>query len=220
MVLLLSTRIKPTSLMITTGIFESTPSSTPIYILSRSRIFSLGLGLMFTGMAVGPTLGAFMIRSTGQLLSVYYVAAGIHTLYAFLVWFVLPQSLSLSYRLRAREKYAEELRAGVSERGDRLGVRLLVLFKRLFSFLTPLAVFGPEAKEINNNPLKKRRDWNLTLMSLAYAFTITIMVRALFELGNSFLTSTVGFLYLQVPICCFNLRLDFGNCEPSRILKF
>ncbi|KAF9444748.1 MFS general substrate transporter [Macrolepiota fuliginosa MF-IS2] len=142
----------------------------------RSRIFSLSLGLVFTGMAIGPTLGALLIRSTGQILSVFYVSAGSHLIYAFLVWFILPESLSLSYRLRARAKYAEEVQVDSSGRNRSFTVRLLVVTRRLFAFLSPLSVLSPEVKDSSSNPLKKRkRDWNLTLLGIAYALTTSIM---------------------------------------------
>jgi hypothetical protein len=51
------------------------------------------------------------------------------------------------------------------------------MVKRLFVFLAPLNTFFPEVREMNNNPLKKRRDWNLTLLGLAYFMMSSIMVR-------------------------------------------
>ncbi|KXN92843.1 hypothetical protein AN958_06822, partial [Leucoagaricus sp. SymC.cos] len=137
---------------------------------SRSRIFSLGLGLMFSGMAIGPTLGSLLIHSTGQLIAVFYAAAAMHILYALVVWFILPQSLTLSYRLRAREQYAQELRADVEQSG-----RFLFFVKRLFSFLRPLTVLTPTLKEASSPLKREKKDWNLTLMALAYMTTISIM---------------------------------------------
>lgn len=100
-------------------------------------------------------------------------------LYTLLIFFVLPESLSLRSRLRARARYSDEVRAEAPERSPRFGIRVLVWVKRLFAFLTPLAVFSPQAQEVQNNPLKKRRwDWNLTLMGITYGLVISIMVRA------------------------------------------
>ncbi len=144
---------------------------------NRSRIFSLALGLLFIGFAFGPTLGSLLIRTTGQVLSVSYLATGIHILYTFMVWFVLPESLSLRSRLRARARYAHEHRADASERSHRFGGRTLPLVKRLFAFLTPLGVFSPQVQEVNNNPLKRKRDWNLTIMGITYGLMVSIMVR-------------------------------------------
>ncbi|KAF9014116.1 major facilitator superfamily domain-containing protein [Cyathus striatus] len=125
---------------------------------TRSRVFSLGLGLMFTGMALGPTLGGLFIRFTGTTLSVFYATASLHMAYTLLVWTVFPESLSKVHRDRSKTK------GGVG------------LMKRVFGFLTPLAVFSPSVDEVGTNPLKgKKRDWNLMLMALAYGFTLTLM---------------------------------------------
>ncbi|KAJ3573787.1 hypothetical protein NP233_g2219 [Leucocoprinus birnbaumii] len=150
---------------------------------NRSRIFSMGLGLMFTGMAIGPTLGALLIRSSGQLLSVFYGAAVVHLIYAVLIWFILPQSLSLPYRLRARERYERMKREYNAEREEGLSARALSFFKRMFSFLAPLTVFAPAVKDVfaptvsgTVNPLKRqRKDWNMTFLGAAYMVTISVM---------------------------------------------
>lgn len=184
--------------------------------MPRSRFFSLVLGLLFVGMAVGPTLGSLVIRSTGRLISIFYVSTGIHFLYALFVWFILPESLSLSYRLRAREKYAQRLRTDVSEDTGSLGIRTLNAVKKLFGFLAPLNVFFPEVREMNNNPLKKKRNWNLTLVGLAYFMVTSLMVRDfVFCSGTTSMTLIYvsGHLYVCVPICRFNFRVDLGNCE-------
>ncbi|EKM82440.1 hypothetical protein AGABI1DRAFT_68063 [Agaricus bisporus var. burnettii JB137-S8] len=156
----------------------------------RSRFFSLVLGLLFVGMAVGPTLGSLVIRSTGRLISIFYVSTGIHFLYALFVWFILPESLSLSYRLRAREKYAQRLRTDVSEDTASLGIRTLNAVKKLFGFLAPLNVFFPEVKEMNNNPLKKKRNWNLTLVGLAYFMVTSLM--GIYTYAFQYAASTFG----------------------------
>jgi MFS family permease len=131
---------------------------------------------MFTGSAFGPILGSLLIRASGQLLSVFYGATVIHLIYAFLIWFILPQSLSLSYRLRAREKHAQEQRKNAADSSDRFAVRVLLFVKRLFAFLAPLSVFAPMLQKANN-PLKRaKRDWTLTYIALAYMATISVMV--------------------------------------------
>ncbi|TFK36324.1 major facilitator superfamily domain-containing protein [Crucibulum laeve] len=145
---------------------------------NRSRVFSLSLGLLFTGMAIGPTIGSLLIRATGQVLSVFYVAACMHLLYAFLVWFVIPESLPQARRDRSKIKYAQELEDTARDRQQNPAVGFLMWFKRLFAFLSPLTIFMPEVKPEsgNRNPLKKpKRDWNLTLMALGYGLTISMM---------------------------------------------
>ena len=70
----------------------------------RSRTFSLSLGLLFIGMAFGPTLGSILIRESGSTLSVFYLATAVHLGYALMVWTVLPESLGKRAMQAARRK--------------------------------------------------------------------------------------------------------------------
>ncbi|KAJ3819974.1 major facilitator superfamily domain-containing protein [Lentinula raphanica] len=138
---------------------------------SRSRMFSLNLGLMFIGFALGPTLGGLLIRTTQQTISVFYVATLVHMLYAFMIWFIVPESNGKRKMQLARAKYQEET---LELRRSREGAGILLRIKRLFSFLTPLVIFNPIP--VSDNPLKPpRRDWNLVLIALSYAFTVSVI---------------------------------------------
>ncbi|KAI0362392.1 MFS general substrate transporter [Trametes cingulata] len=140
---------------------------------SRSKIFSRHLGLLFTGMAIGPTLGGLVIRFTNQFISVFYIAAALHLVYALLIWFVIPESLHPSERqaARVRQRVEEEQYRAAHAHGG-----LLVLLKRMFAFLTPLMLFLPIEMNEGGTPSKgKRRDWSLCLVIMAYGFTISLM---------------------------------------------
>jgi MFS family permease len=145
-------------------------------IRCRSRIFSLSLGFFFVGMTFGPTLGGLLIRFTGKTLSVFYAAGIIHFLCACIVWFIVPESLSLRQMVLLRHKYLAQ--------ADGEGLRARGIVKRLFAFLSPLSLLMPEISEDqdNSNPLKRKgRDWTLTLVSAAYGCTIALVVRILFS---------------------------------------
>ncbi|KAF5369159.1 hypothetical protein D9615_009966 [Tricholomella constricta] len=160
---------------------------------TRSRTFSLSLGLLFTGMAIGPTFGGLLIRFSGQLLSVFYAAAAVHLIYAFLIWFVLPESLLKSQMQQSKIKYDEEVRDTALDRERNPAVGLLVRAKRLFAFLLPLTVFLPELKPRGpgDNPLKrKKRDWNLTIVAAVYGLAVSIMGSYTFKF--QFAASTFG----------------------------
>lgn len=143
--------------------------------LTRSRILSLNVGLLFTGMAVGPTLGSFLIRATGQALSVFYAAVICTLLYSFLVWVILPESVTEQQMIRARKKYNELdlLQASNErERGSPWGLPSRVRW--VSSILSPLTIFLPVSVKSSNGIA--RRDWSLMLLGLAYGCTISIMV--------------------------------------------
>ncbi|KAK0210839.1 major facilitator superfamily domain-containing protein [Desarmillaria ectypa] len=130
---------------------------------TRSRVFSLSLGLVFSGFALGPTLGSLLIRATGQTISVFYVATFLHLCYALLIWLIVPESLTQAQRRKSTIKHHQS--------DPRTGV-----LKRLFGFLGPLSVFLPEMNSTDRHPLKRlKRDWNLTLIAVAYGLTLSLM---------------------------------------------
>ena len=131
----------------------------------RSRIFSIYLGLVYIGMAVGPALGGLLVRQSGDLLSVFYYAFASHLFFACMVWFVIPESLAPTQLARAKVAYSE------NKARTRNG-----LLARLTSFLTPLNLFLPVTVTTGGNPLKRRRDWNLTLLAAAHGFVIMLTV--------------------------------------------
>ncbi|KAL0946702.1 hypothetical protein HGRIS_012889 [Hohenbuehelia grisea] len=144
---------------------------------SRSRFLSLSLGILFIGIALGPTLGSLIIRLTQQALFVFYLAAGLHAFYAFICWFVLPESLSekdmIEFRENSRKKELAESRERELEVANGAGLltRTASSTKRCFKFLAPLGIFIP----FRDSSSLTGRNWNLTLIALGYGFTISIM---------------------------------------------
>ena len=142
-------------------------------------MFSLYMGLMFTGVALGPSLGALLIRFTGRTLSVFYATAAVYLLYALFVWFAIPESL-LEHQMRhSRLKYEKELKDLEVDRAANPITGFLAKTKRLFAFLSPLTIFFPDNGDQNSaeNPLRQhKRDWSLTLMAVGYGLATTVIV--------------------------------------------
>ncbi|KAK7693782.1 hypothetical protein QCA50_003354 [Cerrena zonata] len=133
---------------------------------SRSRIFALFVGIMFFGTALGPTLGGVLIKYTGNLVVVWYLSLSIHVLYACMVWFVIPESLTKGKMSESKRLYQEDLNAS--------GTRPVSWMKRIFGFLAPLNVFLVQPKDANGNPLKRKgfmSKWNLPLIAISYGLT-------------------------------------------------
>ena len=151
----------------------------------RSRIFSLNLSLLHIGMALGPSIGSLLIRFTGQVLSVFYLAGSLHLLYSCLVWFIMPESLTQGYMELAKTRYADGLRTASPDSSNSFG--FITNAQRLFFFLRPLAILKPTG-EVNRNALKgRRKDWNLTLLAVAYGgFTVAVLVSVLIFIFTKF----------------------------------
>jgi len=144
---------------------------------TRSRLFSLSSGLLFTGIAIGPMFGSLLIHLTGKTLSVFFAATTIHIVYMFFVWFILPESLSKKQMENTKSKYAADMLETANEREQNPAISLLVKLRRTVAFLSPLTIFMPEEQKDSSNPLKKLgMDWNLTVMALGYAFTYSLVV--------------------------------------------
>jgi hypothetical protein len=132
---------------------------------------------MRTGMAFGPTIGGLLIRLTGSILSVFYLATCVHAIYCFINWFILPESLAPAQMAAARKKYEAVLTARKEETASMSTLAAAAFHvKRVLWFFTPLAIFLPVVKQ-SSNPLKRdTRDWNLTLVVLAHGCVILIIV--------------------------------------------
>ena len=77
----------------------------------------------------------------------------------------------------AKARYADSVPP--ANRDSSLVVRFTRISHRLFSFLRPLAILGP-TENIPKNTLKgRRKDWNLTLVAVAYGFTVALTVSIL-----------------------------------------
>ncbi|KAF5373858.1 hypothetical protein D9758_000672 [Tetrapyrgos nigripes] len=144
---------------------------------TRSRALSLSLGFLFIGFAIGPTLGGLLIRLTQQTITVFYVATISHFIYSCMVWFVVPESLSKNQKELARGRYLQQIaEARLQVLQSNRTAAILLEVKRIFGFLSPLAIFAPVKSKRARSPLKKAtRDWNLILIAISYGCTLSVM---------------------------------------------
>jgi len=104
----------------------------------RAMAFGYFHACLFGGIAVGPLIAALLVRKTGSIVTMFFFALGVHTLFIFYVIFIVPESLSKKRQLLAREKYAAEM-------GDRFNsgqVGWKVTLKRA-NVLAPLKILYP-----------------------------------------------------------------------------
>ncbi|KAJ7033101.1 major facilitator superfamily domain-containing protein [Mycena alexandri] len=127
----------------------------------RSRTFSVVLGLLVAGSSIGLKLGDFVLRKTSSLLSLFYLAAALRIIHAYLVWFILPESLTPEQMHRTSVAHQEIHPSTTDE------PRLWLWFKRFFFFLKPLSMLFP--KKVSAEYFPVRRDWSLTILVAASA---------------------------------------------------
>lgn len=166
---------------------------------SRARVFSVIGGLMFGGFAVGPILGALLLRSTHSTLFPFWIALGMHLTYLLSVVIVIPESLSKERQRAARQRRTDdkikrredEKREDVAarEQGRLWRVRLQRLALRPWGFLKPLQMLLPrkrlglDEKEEDRpvmdtlGPVKTGWDFSLVKIGLTMACFGLFMVR-------------------------------------------
>jgi MFS family permease len=139
---------------------------------SRAHIFSRFMGVFFFGFALGPLLGAWIIRHSDPLLAkflqmkpesigrtttaVFWVAVIFWSMSFTLSLFVFPESLE---KLRARDKEARVGPASVVGEAQPLP-KATNNMHSLRSLFTPLVVFAPKKRLYG-------RDWNMTLIAFS-----------------------------------------------------
>ncbi|TFY57988.1 hypothetical protein EVJ58_g6697 [Rhodofomes roseus] len=138
-------------------------------LTTRSRYFSLVVGLVFVGYSIGPTLGSLIITWTGSTLSVFYFSTLIHGLYVLAALFVIPESLSAAQMDESRRAHHEESKQLRDKRAEG-GVSAWV--GRAFGFLRPLALLLPVTAVTPEG--KRRRNWSLLLLAAGYGSMISL----------------------------------------------
>lgn len=70
----------------------------------RAVNFAYIHGCLFTGIAVGPIAAGYVVKATGQLLTIFYIALGAHVFFISFIMLVIPESLTKERQLTARQK--------------------------------------------------------------------------------------------------------------------
>lgn len=137
-------------------------------VLFRSRWFSLWSGVIFAGMALGPSLGSFITSYTQNLMVIFYINVVFDLVYTLFVAFILPESMSPEALRNAVEFRRRSRSNSGSPWWKRFSRKLLVL-------VAPLGMFLP--RTIQKSAGRKLRDWNVTFIGLAFALHATNSVR-------------------------------------------
>jgi MFS family permease len=111
----------------------------------RAVAFGYFHACLFSGIALGPLLAAFILKHSGTLVTVFYAALGIHSFFICFILLVVPESLIKKRQSLAREKFATE--NGLRESVDPTWLNAL---KRA-NILEPLKVLWPTGAGTSNH---------------------------------------------------------------------
>lgn len=128
----------------------------------RNVVFAWYQSALFGGIALGPILGGYIVKLTGKILNVFYIALGLHTTFVLFLFLVVPESLSKERQLAARQKKKDAIDSVETPLQDEHSY--LVAFIRKFiksgNLLEPLSILWPTGK--GTNPAVRR---NLVLIA-------------------------------------------------------
>ncbi|KAL9631262.1 MAG: hypothetical protein Q9164_005992 [Protoblastenia rupestris] len=121
----------------------------------RNVVFGYYHGCLFGGIALGPLFAGYIVKATGKILSIFYIAIACHCAYILFLLFVVPESLSKERQYLARQK--KEVVENGEQHGRSGTGRAAVLTKSIFrntNLLAPLSILWP--KEPGINPAVRR----------------------------------------------------------------
>lgn len=92
-------------------ISDVTPSGT------RAHIFAHFMGIVYAGLAIGPTLGGLLVKHTDNILTPFWFALAMHLLYVVGIFTFIPESTSKQFRVKALKEYKEQ-RAEIKRKAE------------------------------------------------------------------------------------------------------
>ncbi|RFU27052.1 hypothetical protein B7463_g9287, partial [Scytalidium lignicola] len=72
----------------------------------RNVAFGYFSACLFSGIAIGPLIAGYVVKWSGSLITIFYIALGVHIFFILFILICVPESLSRKKQLLARQKYA------------------------------------------------------------------------------------------------------------------
>ena len=190
----------------------------------RNVAFGYYHGSLFLGIALGPLTSGYIIKATGNLLSIFYIAIGAHTIFLLWLLLVVPESLTKERQRIAQKNYREEqdLAWRQSEdlaSGHRSRFRRLKWYLGRVNFLSSLSILWPTGK--GTNPALRRNLFFLaavdtTMFGIAMGAINVVLVYAELMFGWENFESSI---YLSIVNSCRVTMLLVGLPLLTRLLR-
>lgn len=123
----------------------------------RNVAFGYYHGCLFAGIALGPLIAGRIVKATGDILSIFYLAVGAHALFFLWLIFVVPESLTKERQRIAREKLSGKDADYIPGHGEGYTQNIfttITKYLRGANLLAPLAILWPT--EPGTNPQLRR----------------------------------------------------------------
>ena len=160
----------------------------------RAVAFGYLHGCLFGGIALGPLISGYIVRRTGNILIIFYIALVCHVIFCLIIGFVAPESLTKERQMQARQLRKEKRESNDLGKSTATDLRTrAVNVLRFVNIFGPLAILWPRGR--GTNPWVRR---NIALL----AAIDTIMF------GVAMGASNVVMLYAEY-------MFDWGTPETS-----
>jgi len=156
----------------------------------RNVAFGYFHGCLFTGIALGPIISGYIIKGTGSILSVFYIALGCHFIFILFLLMFIPESLSKARQFAAREKYRIEAER-LGPTGDWIN-RI-----QTYDVLEPLKILYPTG-EGSSSAVRR----NLMLLASVDLIVFSIAMGA-----------------MTIVVYYTNIEFGWGNLEISKFVS-
>lgn len=125
----------------------------------RAVAFAYFQGCLFGGIAVGPLVSGFIVKVTGNILIIFYIALACHVIFILFIGFIAPESLTKERQIQARRLRQEKQQSIVSDldRSSGSWPTMIELMKST-NLLAPLAILWPKS---SNRYVR----WNIALLA-------------------------------------------------------
>lgn len=125
----------------------------------RAVAFAYFQGCLFGGIAIGPLVSGFIVKATGNILVVFYIALACHITFILFIGLVAPESLTKERQMQARRLRQEKQQSIVSDLGRSSGPwSTMTEVMKGTNLLAPLAILWPKS---SNRYVR----WNIALLA-------------------------------------------------------